>query len=270
MRAREASPDAFVFASTRIRALECGLIGTERMERLLLAGDLPRCVDLLEEFGVEVIRDPENGEMDRERTLEHRLQRAYQEVLSLTENADFLKLWLYPYDCNNLKAMIKCHRRGVSAEGMLFDFGTIPLALLETAVQNGTYEDLPAPFGAAGAEAAEALSATADPRRVDLILDAACYEGMLRSAASCGVAFALTLVRERIDLINLLTALRRLRSPGRRNGTDFPSELFLEGGTLTYGFLSDLCRGGEGYFWERISYSSYEKLAFGNRSNPAL
>ena len=52
------SADAYVFESTRIRALENGLIGSDRLERLLNADGLGRCEELLEEFGVELVRDP--------------------------------------------------------------------------------------------------------------------------------------------------------------------------------------------------------------------
>ncbi len=261
MRYREASADAFVFESTRIRALEKHLIGAERLERLLNAGSLDRCVVLLEEFGVEVIYDAEGG-MDREKTLENCQRRAYDEVLSLTDGEAFLKLWLYPYDCNNIKSVIKCNYRGVSAEDLLFDFGTVPLQDLIRAAEEGAYDALPAPWGEAAAEAAKALRATADPQTVDLILDRACYLGMTELARTGGVAFARELLERKIDLTNLLIALRRLRMSDRYVREIFPREMFLEGGSLTYEYLSDLCRGGEAYFWERLEYSPYRKFSY--------
>lgn len=262
MKYREVSADTFVFESTRIRALEKNLIGEQRLERLLSAGSLEKCGALLEEFGMNVVYDPESGLIDREKTLEHRLQQAYDEVLSLTEQADFLKLWLYPYDCNNIKSIIKCRYRGVDAEDMLFDFGTIPLFDLKIAAQQGEFSSLGEPFGAAAEEAAKTLSATANPQTVDLILDRVCYEEMLKSAQSCGVGFALTLLKLKIDLTNLLSCVRRLRMSDRYVREIFPQELYLEGGRLEYGYLSELCQGGESYFWEKLQYSAYEKISY--------
>ena len=270
MKRVEASADAYVFGSTRIRALENRLIGKERLERLLEAGSLGRCTELLEEFGVELVTDPETGVLCREQTLELRLRKAYREVLSLTENADFLRLWLYPYDCNNIKSVIKCKYRGADPDGMLFDFGNIPLDDLKDMAARGDYGALPAPFGDAAEEAAKALSATANPQMVDLILDAACYGGMRSLAEESGVKFAQDLVSLKIDLTNLLICLRRLRMSDRYVREIFPEELFLEGGTLSYAYLADLCQGGEAYFWERLSYSPYEKFAIRSGADASL
>lgn len=270
MKRASASADAYVFGSTRIRALELGMLDSERTERLIEAGSLDNCVNLLEELGVEPIYDPETGEFDREKTLELRLRRAYEEVLSLTEQADFLKLWLYPYDCNNIKAVIKCAYRGVDAKDMLFAFGTVPLEQLKDMALRGDYSELPDPFGAAADEAARALAATANPQTVDLILDAACYRAMCALSESGGVPFARELVGVKIDLTNLLICLRRLRMADRYVSEIFPRVFYLEGGTLEYAYLADLCVGGETYFWERLEYSSYERLTRSGAKSASL
>jgi V/A-type H+-transporting ATPase subunit C len=119
---------------------------------------------------------------------------------------------------------------------------------------------LPERFGEATAEAVRALSATANPQTVDLILDAACFEAMLDLARHSGVKFAETLVVQRIDLTNLVTCLRRMRSSDRYVGEVLPREFFLEGGSLSYDFLRGLCQAGEEEFWTRIGYSAYERV----------
>ena len=117
--------EQYLFASARIRALENGLIGQEKSERLLNANDLTRAVDLLDDFGVTPATDG-NGRFSREETLLGRLRAAYGEVEKITESASFPDVLRYPYDCNNIKAVIKCAKRGVDPDDMLFDFGTIP------------------------------------------------------------------------------------------------------------------------------------------------
>ena len=254
------SADAYVFESTRIRALENRLIGSDRLERLLNADGLNRCEELLEEFDVELVRDPVTEAFDRERTLELRLKRAYREALSVAEDDECFRLWLLPYDCNNIKAMIKCRYRGVSVDELLFDFGTIEMDALKEIFANGSFDALPAPFADAAEGAVRALSATANPQTVDLILDAACFAAMLALAKQSGLRFAETLVTQKIDLTNLVTCLRRMRIADRYVGEILPREFFLEGGSLSFEFLRGLCRDGEGEFWTRIGYSPYEKI----------
>ena len=265
-----ANADAYVFESTRIRALENGLIGTDRLERLLNAEGLTRCEELLEEFGVELVRDPETEAFDRERTLELRLKRAYREALSVAEGDECFRLWLFPYDCNNIKVMIKCRYRGVRADEMLFDYGTVGLDKLKEIFSDGSYEKLPVPFGEATAEAVRALSATANPQTVDLILDAACYRAMLDLAKQSGVKFAETLVMQKIDLTNLVTCLRRMRSSDRYVGEILPREFFLEGGSFSYEFLRGLCQAGEEEFWTRMGYSAYESVVLRDARHASL
>ncbi len=264
------SADSYVFESIRIRALENGLIGADRLERLLNADSLTRCEELLEEFGVELVRDPHTESFDRERTLELRLKNAYREALSVAEGDECFRLWLYPYDCNNIKAMIKCRYRGVSADEMLFDFGTVGIDELKEIFSDGSFDRLPASFGEAAAEASQALSATANPQTVDLILDAACYGAMRSLAKQSGVKFAETLVVQKIDLANLVTCLRRMRSSDRYVGEILPREFFLDGGTLSYEFLRGLCQAGEEEFWTRIGYSPYESVVLRDARRASL
>ena len=265
MKQIKASADAYMYGSARIRALENQLIGGERLERLLNAGSLNRCVELMREMGVTVIVDEETGALLREETLERRLKQAYTEVLQLSEDAAFLRLWLFPYDCNNIKALIKCRYREISPQGMLFDFGTVPSEQLTEILHRGSENTLPPPFGAAAEEAAHALAATANPQTVDLILDAACWRAMLEEAKKSGVRFAVKLVQQRIDLINLLTCLRRMRMSAGAVREVLPRELLLEGGTLSYEELSALSEEGESHFLKRLEYTPYEK--FSNRVN---
>ena len=253
--------EGWIYGSIRIRALENRLVGKTGLERLLEAGTMARCVGVLRELGVEVITHPETGAFLREPTLVNRLRAAYREALSAAEDADFLKLWLYPYDCNNIKAAIKCFRRGVDARELLFDFGTVEAERLLHMVGHDDFSELPSPFREAAAEASEAFARTANPQWVDLILDRACYRAMLYAAEQSGVDFAVRLVREKMDLTNLMICLRLLRMGEGEAGRGMLENALLEGGTLPPGYLTDLYEGGETAFWERLAYSEYRSFA---------
>lgn len=261
--------EAYLFGSARIRSLENALIGKERMERLLEAGNTERCINLLAEYGVELVTNPDTGGFDREATLVSHLRCAYREVLSSAEDATFLTLWRFPYDCNNLKAAIKCFRRGVDCRDMLFDFGmTGSMDLLQMAGRNA-FDPLPEPFRSAAAEASETFSKTANPQWVDLILDRACYRAMLETAQACGVEFALRLVRQKIDLTNLMICIRLLRMNSGEAGESMMRDSLLDGGLLSHAYLTDLYRAGEQVFWERLAYSEYRSFALSVKGSEA-
>ena len=261
MKHSEMMGDGYLFESARVRALENSLIGKERIERLLESGSLDRCIALLSEFGVELVRDAESGAFQREDTLGARLRSAYDELLRYAPEAEFLKLWLYPYDCNNVKAAIKCRKRGVDCRELLFDFGEISGDEVIRIVEQNRFEELPEAFAEAAKEASEGFYKTANPQFVDLILDRACYRAMLEAAERSGSDFAVRLVKMKIDLINLTICVRLLRMNSGEAGKGMLRSALLEGGTLSQSYLSDLYDAGESAFWEKLSFSEYRSFA---------
>ena len=251
--------EQYLFASARIRALENGLIGQEKLERLLNANDLARAVDLLDDFGVTPATD-ENGRFSREETLLDRLCAAYKEVENVTENASFSDVLRYPYDCNNIKAVIKCAKRGVEPDDMLFDFGTIPAETVRDAQRTHTYEKLNA-FGNAAKEAQETFLTGGNPQTVDLILDRACFGAMRSVAIQLGNKFICSYVEQKTDFTNLLICIRLLRMRIGEQGKLLLGNALLEGGTLPHPLLTEWYEKGEAYLWDRLSYTAYDKFA---------
>ncbi len=261
MKHSEMMGDGYLFESARVRALENSLIGRERMERLLEAGNLDRCIALLKEFGVRVETEPQSGAFQREKTLASRLRAAYEEILQYAPNAEFVKLWRYPYDCNNIKAAIKCKKRGVDCREMLFDFCEISGDEIIRIVSENRFEELPEAFADAAREASEQFYKTANPQWVDLILDKACYRAMLLSAEQSGSEFSTRLVKMKIDLINIMICVRLLRMNSGEDGKGMMKSALLDGGTLTHATLSDLYDLGENGLWEKLLYSDYRGFA---------
>lgn len=252
--------EQYLFASGRIRALENGLVGQEKLERLLNAEDLSRAIGLLDDFGIVPVKD-ESGRLLREETLLGRLSAAYGEVEDITEGAIFPKVLRYPYDCNNIKAVIKCAKRGVSPDGMLFDFGTVPLDTVRMAQQTYSYDRLPQPFADAAKDAQEAFSAGGNPQAVDLILDRACFAAMRQAAEKTGNDFVRNYVAQKIDYTNLLICIRLLRMRSGEPGKMMLATALLEGGTLALPQLTEWYEKGEAHLWERLTFTAYEKFA---------
>lgn len=264
---KKLQPTEYTYASARIRALENHLVGRERIEILAEARGADEVMERLSEYGFSSREDGDNGGTPsgetqgalREDLLLRALQRAYDEVESSSPNPDLFRYFRYPYDCNNLKAAVKCAVRGISAEGMLFDFGTVPADRVEDLLREGKYEDFPQAMAAAVPTAREQYDKTGDPRRIDTILDRACYEDML--AASAAEPTLQGWLRMRIDLTNLLMTLRILRMNRGETGVGFLTESLLSGGTLAEELWLAACRGGEESLWASLRRTVYEKLA---------
>jgi len=261
---KKLQPTEYTYASARIRALENRMVGREGMEALIEAKNTDEVMARLAEYGLtpsevevgEPLAETANGA--REGMLLKVLQAAYDEVESSVPDPALFRYFRYPYDCNNLKAAIKCAVRGISAEGMLFDFGTVPACEVEELLREGKYEKFPAAMAAAVPVAREQYHKTGDPRCIDVTLDKACYQDML--ADSAGDATLQGWVRAKIDLTNFLMALRILRMGMGEAGVGFLSNALLAGGTLPAELLLSACREGEGRLWEAIRPTPYGRL----------
>jgi len=69
------------------------------------------------------------------------------------------------------------------------------------------------------------------------------------------------LVERKIDLINLLIAVRILRIRRDEAGRALLQDSFLEGGLLSRSQITEWFEGGEDLLWDRLFYSEYSRLA---------
>ena len=247
----------YMYASARVRALESGIADGDRLARAAEAASAREALAMLSEFGFE----SEGEGKSREEILSAPLRRGYAEIDAMggAEAVAFLR---YPYDCNNIKALIKCFRRGCSTEGMLFEgMGALSLDALKRAFEDKRYEVLPPHMAAAVPEAEREFSESGNPQRVDLLIDRACFADMLASAEASGIPLALELVRQKIDLLNLMTTVRLLRMKLRAMGEAFFADAYLTGGSLDRDLLIESLReGSETALAQRLAYTAYSFL----------
>ena len=249
----------YLYATARFRALEAGLVGKDRIEQLADAANAAEIFARLEEFGVAIVRDA-SGEVLAEQTLLGVLQAALDNIYESApapELYDFLK---YPYDCNNVKVAIKCYLRHVSADGMLFDFGTVSAKDVEKMPAEGNFSALPAAMAAAAPQAIAAYEKTANPRMIDLILDKACFADMLACVKCGGDPLHLQLLGTQIDLVNAMICLRLVRMGGGEQARVLLEDAMIEGGTLSLQALLSAFEGGESALYDLLAHSGYDKL----------
>lgn len=251
----------YLFGSANIRTLENAIIGRERIEKLLNTKSTAEAWSQLEDWGISIVRDSESGAPMREETLLGILKGAYDRMGELASDSDALRLWLYPYDCNNLKAAQKAFIRGIDPTSMLFDFGTLPAAQIVKMVETGNYEGLPKNLQVCAQNAMDEYAKTKNPQVIDLILDKACWRDMLATAKASGEAFVVRLVEARIDLLNVMIALRILRMKSGEVGKVLFVDAFLEGGTLTRERMVDCLEKGENALLDFLRYTTYTAFA---------
>ena len=251
----------YLFGSANIRTLENAIIGRERIERLLNTKTVDEAWELLAGWGVNIVRNSESGKPMREETLLGILKGAYNRLVELAPDSDALRLWLYPYDCNNLKAAQKAFIRGIDPSSMLFDFGVLPASAIVKMVETGNYEGLPANLQASSQNAMDEYAKTKNPQVIDLILDKACWSDMLAAAKRSGEAFVVRLVETKIDLLNVMIALRILRMKSGEVGKVLFADAFLAGGKLTRESLADCLVSGEDALLALLRNSDYLRFA---------
>lgn len=257
------SDEAYLYASARTRALENRLIGGDRYARLAEARDVPELMRAVEESGYAgFAASPEAAFAQMQ-------SKALDEVCEMTRDCagDAFTLYRYPYDCHNLKAALKCELRSAQQRGagraadplpLMVDFGTVPPEKCAAAVRGGgealagTY---PAHMAAAVGEARRAYAQNRDPKGIDCSLDAACYADMLAKAEEYSLDSIAAAIKLRIDLTNLLTAVRMSRmslAPDRAS----LGEAFIGGAGLDAEALRTAC-GDDAALGKLASASGY-------------
>lgn len=250
----------YLYGSAHVRALENAIVGRDRILRMAECRGIEDAYSLLTEAGVTLVRS-EDGAVLREESLLGILRRAYATVTELAPDSGAIRLWLYPYDCNNVKAAIKAFIRRIDATPMTFDFGTVPAREIVEMVKKGSFDGLSPAIAAAASEAISVYAKTKNPQKIDLIMDRACYADMLREASTSGNAFVLRLVRARIDLINVSIAIRILRMKGGDASEALLADALLGGGLLSREELMRCFLVGEGALLSFLGGTEYGRFA---------
>lgn len=248
----------YMYCSARIRAMEGSLVSTDKMRVVADSSTFSEAINKIAECGVALVYS-ENGEVDAESSLQKTYTDACEFVRSYVPHPEQLEFLRYPYDCNNLKAAIKCYFRGISPNSMMYDCGVCPSDSAMAAVK-GEPTGYPEFMSAAVSEAMESYSKTKNPQNIDVIMDRACYRDMLECAKSSECEFFVKLVKTKIDLTNILTCIRLIRMRMGHAGYLLLGSAILEGGTYDQKFFCECYEGGEDKLCESLAFSDYGKF----------
>ncbi|MBQ8207195.1 MAG: V-type ATPase subunit [Clostridia bacterium] len=250
---RKSKETDYLYASARVRAAENRLIGADKMEAAIAARDASEIEGLIESIDVR------NKSEDK---LSAYLADAYSFIAEISPDNGIASFLRYGYDCNNIKAALKCHFRETDSSEMLFSFGTVSDERILKMPVSQDFSALPKHMSEAAAEAFDAYAKTGDPQLIDIILDKACFADMLEAAKESGEAFAAELVRMKIDLVNIMMCVRILRMGGGASEKDVLRRSLISGGYIDEEKLFDEAQTEPGIasFLSGTEYSSLSEF----------
>ena len=237
----------YVYLSTRVQAMERGLLTRERMERMLDAPTLDTAAKVLTECGYPDLPrvTPDAGE----EILEQCRGRLMADLEGEMPQPEVLAVFQLQNDYHNAKVLVKAEALGGDWDRLLLRGGRYdPRQLAE----DYRREDLSAygeSFCRGIARAREVLGATGDPQQADFVLDRACFEDLTRTARDSGSEFLQGYAALLIDAANLRAAVRASRLG---KGADFLLQALVEGGNVPVSALA----GARGY--ESTAFHPYQ------------
>lgn len=249
----------YMYCSSRIRSLEAHIVGNEGLNALSECATLEDVVSKLSEYDINIIRG-EDGSFDAEATLQGILNDAFRIVkdnVPCPENYDFIR---YKYDCNNLKAAVKCNIRGISPASMLYNCGSVEMSKVSDAI-SADVSAYPKHMAEAISIATDTFAKTGNPQTIDIILDRACFADMLENARNSRIDLSEKLVRTKINLINIMMCIRLIRMKTGDAGKMLLRDALLDGGDFETGFYRESYEGGQSKLLEMLEFTSYGKFA---------
>ncbi|MBQ9493804.1 MAG: V-type ATPase subunit [Oscillibacter sp.] len=224
----------YLAISTRIRAMENGLLSRERVEQLLEARTEEDTEKLLRESGYPDLDPARPDAMDA--AISALREETFRDLADSAPDPRYLDFFRVRYDYHNAKAVVKAQALGTDPAPMLSALGRVPAADLA-----GDYDSLPGELGPALREAREILETTRDPQLSDIALERRMYADLRAIAARTGSAFLQGYVRIMIDAENLRALVRTLRM-GRN--ADFLKGVLLDGGEIDTDGVLAVASGG--------------------------
>ena len=199
----------FLYASSFIRSVEERGLSRSVVVRMLEAPDAELALSYL--FEARSALEGGAGIDDDETLIDEFVNDSFRTITEITNDPSVFDFMRYQYDCNNIKTTLKCRAKGVGIDGLLFSCGTVPAEAYAKLLEEGDFSVLPSEFASAAKAADEAYKKTGDPQSIDLPLDLACLEAMTSGAEATGDELLSGAVKLRVDMANVMTALRVIR-----------------------------------------------------------
>ena len=246
----------YMYCSARIRGAETHLADNEFIKAL---SELSTYEDVIgkitSDLNVEII-SREDGSIDIEAMIESILIDAKKTVYEIVPEPSVLDFLFYGYDCNNLKAALKCKLRGLDPSSMFYSCASVEpqKSILAISKEKVGY---PRHMEEAIAKAEEAYAKTQNPQLIDLILDRACYKDMTEKAENSRVPLFSELVKTKITLQNIIICIRLIKMKLGELGEKMLSDALLENSFFEEKFYIEAYNGGLDKLCEMLEYTNF-------------
>ena len=166
----------YIFLSTRVKAMERGLLTKERIEQMLDAHTTEEAAKVLVDCGYSEMTEITGTELDR--ILREKQQEIMADLGSSAPNKFVVDVFKLRYDYHNAKGLVKSEALGTEQDDLLMEGGRYDRQRLAEDFRRDemlAYSDI---FRRGINRAREILGSTGDPQQADFILDRAYFEEM--------------------------------------------------------------------------------------------
>jgi V/A-type H+-transporting ATPase subunit C len=242
----------FLYASSRIRAIERNLLTAETFRKMAEAAAPEEAFKAAADSGICSGYGPE----DYEAAISASLKDAYALAEELLKDKKLVGLFRLKYDAHNLKVLVKSRAAGKDAAYLLSDLGTVPAEKLAEHYAAGSMQGVAPQLKKAAEEAADYLAKTKDPRMADILIDRGAYEALADQAKDYQNDYLHAVVDVKADVTNIRTLVRI-----KRMGADpgLMKQAAVKGGTFEAQELEDAAAKSWDEIFAFIRRSPYAK-----------
>lgn len=253
--AKNINTNEYMYACARIAALECRIIGKDVIEQLLYA---PSISDMLLTLRNSAMGRYIKDGMTVDEALAEITNEMYSELEDTIPDPSLLNVFRYKYDCNNIKAAIKCEGRFAELDDMLYSCSALSKEELYKAIMEDDFSVLPKNMAKAAKEASKEFKASKDPQIVDILLDKACYLDMLELSESDETVHGW--IKLKADITNLLVTMRIIRMTAGDGGLTLLDNTLLDEGNVPQSVFREGYLAGEEKLFSLLEYGNLSNL----------
>lgn len=235
--------------------METRLLTAARINRMTEASSIDELLRLLGETPYADSFSKLGSPWEFKAILEGEMKEVVKLIVELSMDPELTDIFRLRYDFHNLKVALKEHSGGEPMDLGYIALGTIPVERMRESVRGkGGAVVLPAHLRAAMEAVMGASLETPDPKRIDITVDRAMFQTFVDITTRERCLFLHELLKGEIDLINILSFFRIRREDGNKA---FFHESFLEGGTLSRDFMSNIFEENLDAVPARLSHTPY-------------
>lgn len=249
--------DNYIYAVTRIRALENKLLDKSKIERMIEAKNPEEVIKVLYETSYAGLISEMEDTGDYETVLSKEIENTYDMIKKMAPEPELIDMFLLKYDIHNLKVLMKSSFLNEENDYLLTNIGTIAPVKLKEMIREKNFVFLDTEIKRGLDEIINSFSINPDPQIIDIILDQSLYRVMNQIALNSNNDFLKKFVELQIDLINIKMFIR-VKAMGY--GRELLKKSFIDDGRLDFNFFSDAIDEPVDALKDRLAISDYKNV----------